>query len=163
MRLLTRHPDTFDILADRIDPARSIYAKYVRNYPEKVRQLCKDLEVRAAIWTVPEEKRFPICEPGKDIEYLIDVELNRVVAWVDESSWWDYVLGRATRFQYSSRPQNYKHVSVLVAAPLREEEILEWRRLCPGAGHIVERGSYRGVASEPRRNGNRVWSQQEQQ
>ncbi len=146
LRLLTRHPEDFDILSSDIDPARSLYAEHNPRYASRVRALYAGLGIRTAIWTVHENQSFQAFESGKPLEYLLEVQPGRVVAYVDEGSWSYYVLGQAATFRYSRTPATYQYTSILVAPPLIPAEVKEVRRYRGNAvGHaeLVQRARWR--------------------
>jgi hypothetical protein len=134
IRVTTRHGQDFDIHAAVIDPAKSPYARSFHEdvYQWKVRAFYAELGVSSAMWTTPDSQAFPKAfEPHKPIEYLLEVEEERVIAYVDEMTWSPYLHGMRPRFEYSRTPKWYENTSVLVATPIRTAEVKEIRRYRP--------------------------------
>src|SRR5262245_48722783 len=129
VRVTTRHPEDFDLLSQDIDPARSLYAIHNVEYASKIKAFYSTLDVPAAIWSAPEDQPMEYVEPGKTIEYLLTVEENRIIAYVDECTWSHFLSGQRSAFSYSRTAVRYDVTSVLVAVPIKPEEIREVRQL----------------------------------
>lgn len=78
---------------------------------------------------MPESYRPPCLEPGKEIEYLIDVNEGRIAAYVDEHSWSDFLYGNRDDFNFSLTRKDFALTSILVRAPLQAGEVKERRTL----------------------------------
>lgn len=145
--LATRHSEDFDIHTGFVDPARSPYvATFGDKYFQKVREFYNRLGVNSAIWAVPISQAFEFFEFDKPLEYRLEVQEDRVIAYVEEWTWSEYLQGRRTDFQYSLVPIAYERASVLVAPPLTQEEIKEVRRYrasASGRCELVETRQYR--------------------
>lgn len=138
IRVTTRHPERFNILSVDIDPARSLYAEGNDHYASKVKTLYAELGVQTAIWTTPVEQPLEFLEPGKPIEYLLEIESRRVIAYVDEMTWSHFLCDQRKTFHYSRTPVTYEVTSILVAAPIKREEVKEFRRYVRSStGHCV--------------------------
>src|SRR5262249_36097815 len=58
------------------------------------------------------------------------------VAYVNERTWSDFLHGTRATFTYSCSPQSYEITSILVAVPIKSEEVKEVRRYgCSKTGH----------------------------
>jgi hypothetical protein len=134
IRVTTRHDGGFDILTDTIDPAKSSYARTVPDYVQKITRFYTELGVKSAVWTAAWQPEF--LESDKPVEYLLELSENRVIAYVDEETWSAYLFGRRRDFVYSRTPAQYRFTSVLVAVPVRREEVKKLRRYTSTAtGH----------------------------
>lgn len=127
IRVLTRHSEDFDIHAETVDPAKSSYAR-MPNYALKVTAFYQQLGIRSAIWAVLESEPFSFLEGGKNIEYVLEVNESRVVAYVDESIWSAYLYGKRDTFDYSTTPQEYQSTSVIIPTPIKQVEVKAIRR-----------------------------------
>jgi len=128
IRVTTRHSEDFDILSCDIDPARSPYAELSADYALKIRAFYSDLGVQMSIWTNPVEQPPSFFEPIKPVEYMLEIAKDRIVAYVDEETWSPFLLNGRPTFEFSRTPVSYKMTSILVAAPIRPEEVKEVRR-----------------------------------
>jgi hypothetical protein len=145
IRVWTRHCEDFDVLTEMIDPAQSPYARTVPGYVEKVSRFYRELGVTSAMWTAAWQPEF--LEPEKPVEYLLELSEKRVIAYVDEETWSPYVFGKRLDFVYSRTPAQYRFTSVLVAVPIRREEVKELRRYTSTAtGHCRLQDEKSGVA-----------------
>ena len=128
IRVTTRHPEDFDILSTSIDPSRSPYAKSNPLYLAKLKTLYEKLTVQAAVWTTPQDQPPEFFEEYKSVEYLLEIEPERIIAYVDEWTWSTFLAGQCQDFKYSLVPARYRNTSILVAVPLRADEVKEIRR-----------------------------------
>jgi hypothetical protein len=89
------------------------------------------------IWTTPAETHPAYLEFSNTLEYLLEISDDRIIAYVDELTWSNYLMGKADAFKYSTLPQNYAIMSILVACPIRKHEVKAIRRyrLINGQGH----------------------------
>lgn len=127
IRLSTWHSAEFDIFGENVDLDKSPYA-YIKGYVEKVTVFYAQLGIRSAIWCYPGtelQTTLTVCKP---IEFLLEVNEDRVAAYVEDSSWSEYINGRQSDFAFSTTPMPYASTSILVAAPLKREEVRMKRR-----------------------------------
>ncbi len=136
IRVTTRHSEEFDILSPKTDLAKSPFAQAgsARDYIAKVTSFYAELGGKSMIWSTPEKTTpqesfilqfFAIDKP---MEYLLEVEEDRVMAYVDEFEWADYREDRRATFRWSKTPARYDVMSMLIAAPIKREEVREVRR-----------------------------------
>ena len=141
IRVLTRHPEDFDIHTVTVDPAKSSYA-HLANYTLKLTAFYRQLGIRSAIWATPESEPFAYLETGKNFEYVLEVDESRVVAYVDEATWSAYLYGNKGTFDYSTTPQDYQNTSVIIPTPIKKDEVKAIRRYRrmngPGSFELVE-------------------------
>jgi len=128
IRVTTRHSEDFDICAESLEPEKSPYARGVRDYAAKVKAFYQQLGVRSAMWTTPEAERPKHLETQKTIEYVLEVDERKVVAYVDESSWSDYLYGKREDFSFSKTPRQYAITSILITTPVTKGEVKAIRR-----------------------------------
>ena len=128
VQLTTRHSEDFDIHTETVDPALSSYVQEVRDYASRVTAFYSQLGVRSAIWTVPASQRPESLETIKPVEFLLELAEDRIVAYVDESTWSDYLADKRGSFDYSTTPMQYKMTSILVATPITKAEVKAVRR-----------------------------------
>jgi hypothetical protein len=152
IRVTTRHSEDFDILCGTVDPSKSPYAHLsgIENYCGKVKSLCSQLCVECVIWTTPESEPPEFFEPVKPVEYFLELQAQRAVAYIDELTWTAYLRGEGSTFQISKDPRRYHMTSILVSAPIRSDEVKEVRRYCEGnAGRckLIGRKPWRGCVS----------------
>jgi hypothetical protein len=144
IRVTTRHDDGFDILTDRIDPEKSPYARTVPGYLQKIKRFYTELGVASAMWTAAWQPEF--FETDKPLEYLLELSEHRVIAYVDEETWSPYLFGKRHDFVYSLTPVQYEFTSVLVAVPVKREEVKKLRRYTSDAsGHCILQEEKNGV------------------
>ena len=60
--------------------------------------------------------------------YLLEVNEDRIVAYVDETTWSDYLYDRRETFDYSATATQYGITSILVATPITKAEVKAVRR-----------------------------------
>jgi hypothetical protein len=113
-----------------IDPAKSPYANFFGyDYVRKIAAFYDELGIKSAIWTTPVTQAPPeFFEADKPVEYLLEINEDRVIAYVNELTWSPYLHGMRSHFEYSRTPIQYQMTSVLVATPIRKQEIKEFRR-----------------------------------
>ncbi len=128
VQVTTRHSEDFDIHTETIDPAMSSYAGTVPDYVAKVKAFYSDLKIRSAMWTVPAAERPAYLEPCKPVEYLLELDENRIVAYVNSHTWSDYLFDKRNNFDYSTTPTQYEMTSILIHTPIRQTEVKEFRR-----------------------------------
>jgi hypothetical protein len=134
LRVTTRHSEDFDIFSATIDPSKSPYSNLngISNYCEKVKSLYAQLRVQSAIWTTPESDPPESFEPAKPLEYLLEINEDRVLAWIDEFTWTEYLRGERACFSISKTPKQYRMTSILVSSPIKRDEVKEVRKYAEG-------------------------------
>lgn len=153
LRLITQHSLDFDILSSTVDHSRSPYFNSVEEYVAKLKAFYAELGVAEVLWTSPEDEPRDGMTVLKPAEYLLEVDESRVVAYVDELSWSPYVTGETDApFRYSRSPERYGVTSILIAMPLRREEVIEYRRYQidnPDRFYMIERKRFAHVLPAP--------------
>jgi hypothetical protein len=122
--VITRHNEGFDIHTHPIDPTKSRYAKLSRCYVERVVAFYKELGIESALWAYPEDQPPKHVEPCKPCEYVLQIDPNRVIAYVNEEKWSPYAMGDRDDFEYSTTPVVYPLMSLLSATPIAPDEVL---------------------------------------
>ncbi len=128
IHVLTRHCESFNILTDHIDPTRSPYADTVNDYVQRIRDFYWALGVKSAMWAWAAWSPPEFFETDKPVEYSLQLSADRIIAYIDEKSWSDYLYGKRFDYVYSREPAQYESTSVLIALPVKREEIKVWRR-----------------------------------
>ncbi len=153
IQVITRHCKDFDIYTHPVDPAKSPYATNP-GYPEKVAAFYKQLGVTSALWAFPAHqtpKSVPLCKP---YEYVLQLDESRVIAYVNESTWWSYVIGECEDFERSITPVQYEDTSLIIPSPIHQNELHRFRRYdnTNGPDHfeIVVEGSFGDSATRAR-------------
>ncbi len=132
IRVTTRHCEGFDICAQTVDSSKSPYARAQPDYVAKVTAFYQQLGVDSAIWTTPEAEPLKYLETCKPVEYVLEVDERRVIAYVDESTWSDYLYGKRGDFTFSKTPVQYEVTSILVSPPVTPAEVKARRRYRSG-------------------------------
>jgi hypothetical protein len=127
IRLSTWHSPEFNIFTENVDPNESPYA-WIKNYANKVIAFYAQLGIRSAIWAYPEAERQKTLTVCKPVQYLLEVNEHRVVAYVDADSWSEYLWGQQDDFEFSTTPRDFASASILIATPVRREEVKAIRR-----------------------------------
>jgi hypothetical protein len=140
VRVTTSHSEDFNILSSEIDLAKSPYAHdkvsgYLPGYVAKATALYAELGAKPMIWTTPEgvnEQEAFILQfwANKPIEYLLEVDQERVAAYINETEWTDFIRGNQTGFRWSRTPVRFEMTSLLISAPILIEEVKEVRIYC---------------------------------
>ncbi len=129
IRVSTWHSEEFDIYTEFVDPSRSPYAECGKDYAAKVTALYERLRVRSAIWAFPEAETRNGFDLSKPIEYLLAVNEDRVVAYVDDSGWDKYLHGEQADFEFSTTLMKFAGgTTILIATPVKQEEVIRIRR-----------------------------------
>ena len=123
VRALTRHPEDFDIFTEHVDSGRSSYVTTFSSYTGKIAAFYRELGVTSAIWAIPEHHGFQLVEYDKPVEYVLEVNDDRIIAYVDDASWTAYLSGQHDTFRYSTTPEHYELTSLLIRPPLRRSEV----------------------------------------
>jgi len=140
--LKTRHSEDFDPLTSPLDRSRSPYAESYPDYPERCHQLASLVGCDSFLWCYPAERQIPFYEGVKLVEWVIEVNDERILGSVDDARWFQYVKGgdRLPRSVFSkSRPPSEER-SVLVAYPLKREELVRktvFGFISPTEAHVV--------------------------
>jgi hypothetical protein len=135
MKLKTRHPEEFRLCGEcgALDPSRSAYAQGVPpGYLEKRRTLTEYLGINDQfLWCIDDSERFPNYEQQKPVEWLIEVTSERIVGYVNEKAWGEFLNNKPIEpREFVSKPgqgnlwATQPWVSVLVAYPLQPQEVL---------------------------------------
>lgn len=128
VQVITRHSEDFDIHTETIDPALSPYVRTVRNYVAKISAFYSRLGICSAMWTTPAADRPMYLETCKPVEYVLELDEDRIVAYVNEKTWSAYLYDKRKTFDYSTTPKHYKMTSILVAIPIRKADVKAFRR-----------------------------------
>jgi hypothetical protein len=128
LRLKTRHDEAFDILSTSIDPQLSKYVAAIPDYAAKLNAFYSRLGVKNVVWTFPASVIPTTMEVRKPVEYELCVRTDRVIAYVEEHSWNDYLHGKRPDFEFSQAPAQYQDMSILINAPIFASEIIATRR-----------------------------------
>ena len=123
IRVATRHSEDFDIHTEEVDPSRSSYNKPpIKDYVPKVRAFFDELGIQSAIWAWYETETPKQVETKKPVEYVLEVEEERIIAYVNESTWSPFVFGKRDSFEYSTEPTKYKMTSLIIPTPITKDE-----------------------------------------
>lgn len=128
LRVITRHSEEFNIYTEAPDPAKSPYAANVKDYAAKVTVFYEQLGISSAIWTMPEAQPPKYVELHKPVEYLLEIDEDRVIAYVDEQGWSEFLYGQQANFDFSRTPRTFPMTTILVAPPIKPEEVRAIRR-----------------------------------
>jgi hypothetical protein len=120
----------------------------IDRYEEKVRAFYDRLGIASSLWAWRETEPPPNLEDIKPIEYLLEMGTQRIVAYVDAWSWEEYLgSSRLEKLRYSTTPISYQITSILIAAPIYKDEVMEYRRYRslgrPDQYKLVERRPFR--------------------
>jgi hypothetical protein len=151
MKLKTRHPKEFRLCGESgaLDPRRFDYAHIfgVNVYREKRRILADYLGTDDQfLWCIDGAEQFPDYEAQKPMEWLLEIGPERVVGYVNNDEWsWFLQNRRIAPEDFASRPEQgnpswHRWVSVLVAYPLHQQEVLGWA-LYTTENKIVRQGN----------------------
>lgn len=142
VKVTTRHDEAFEIHTVDIAPEMSPYATTFRDYAARIREFYATLGIRSAIWTTPAMVRPKYLEAAKPVEYLLEINDDRVAAYVDEATWTDYLSGKRRSFDYSTTSTHFEITSILVETPIKQTEVKALRRYRtmngPGKYELVE-------------------------
>ena len=124
--LLTRHSFDFDPVTCELDPAQSPYAECYDEYTKKRHELARLVGTDMFLWCIPAKHKFDFFENVKLVEWKIRVSDNRILGFVNDSRWFQYLEGKddlpRSAFSASNPPQ--EKYSVLVEFPLKREELV---------------------------------------
>ena len=123
--LRTRHSLEFDPLTAELDPGLSPYADCYDDYPLKRKKLGCLIGTDSFLWCIPAQRKFRHYESAKPVEWEIKVSNTRVLGYVDDQRWHDFLEGRSFSIDkvYFKRTPPSNEYSVLVYHPLYREEI----------------------------------------
>lgn len=149
MLLRTRHSIGFDIVTDVLDRNKSPYTENYEGYTAKCNALAVLIGQENYIWCVPEDRPFEFYESEKPVEWLIDVDCNRILGYVDEGEWLSFLNNDESHLPGSvfseSQPASGIY-SVIVPCPLKENEILKktvFNYKAPKSAEVVEEIHYK--------------------
>lgn len=147
--LRTRHSLGFDPVTDKLDPAGSPYADWIRDYPQKRRKLACLVGTELFLWCLPAAREFPRFEEIKPVEWVIKVHANRILGFVDDERWKEYLEGTRSLhrgvFSTVGPPAHEHEYSVLVKLPLRQEELVSkavFKIASPDKAEILSREKF---------------------
>ena len=60
------------------------------------------------MWTTPATDRPKYLETCKPVEYALELDEDRIVAYVDEGTWSDYLYDKRETFDYATTPVDYQ-------------------------------------------------------
>jgi hypothetical protein len=125
LRLRSAHSKEFDILEKNIDSRLSGYIDSARpNYVEKVLALYSSLDVEAAIWAESDLPPIDYVTVRKETIHVFEVEVSRVLAYIEETSWSAYIHEERNDFDMSLNKAYPEPCTVLVRSPLRTENLI---------------------------------------
>lgn len=127
IRALSRHNSEFDILTHPVYPAKSPYAR-ISNYTQRIAEFYNRLGIESALWAHPEDRPPRFVERCKPCEYVLQLDVSRIVAYINEATWSPYLYGDRDDFEYSTTPTAYPELSLLIPTPIRLHEVLMFRR-----------------------------------
>lgn len=124
--LKTRQSEDFDPLRGPLDRSRSPYAESFDDYPAKCADIAALVGTDSFLWCYPEKRPFQFYEGVKPVEWVINVSDNRVLGFVDDERWFQYVKegDYLPRSVFSASRPPVDEYSVLVNFPLRKEELV---------------------------------------
>lgn len=124
--LKTRHSADFDPLCGPLDRSRSPYAESFDDYPDKCAVLASLVGTDPFLWCYPMKYRIRYYEGVKPVEWMIKVSGNRVLGFVDDERWLQYLKDGdyLPRSVFSAFRPPAKECSILVTFPLRKEELV---------------------------------------
>lgn len=140
--LRTRHCLLFDPTSSELDPNLSPYADSYTDYNSKRIELGRLIGTNDFIWCIPATRTFKFHEIIKPVEWEIRVSDNRILGYVDEQRWFDYLEGRISSLSgvyFRSSVPNSDY-SVLVIYPLTQNEIVKmtiFRFITPEKAEIL--------------------------
>ena len=59
---------------------------------------------------------------------MLEVDEGRVIAYLDERTWSDYLYGKRVDFTFCTTPTQYEMTSILIHPPVRTTEVKARRR-----------------------------------
>ena len=112
-----------------LDPSKSPYTlAYTREvYTAKRKVLHEHVGTSQFLWCIPASRSFPYYESQKPVEWCIDMEPSRVLGYVKEDRWSEFLAGREMEPDefFSPTPKWADHeVSVLAAYPVKRDELI---------------------------------------
>lgn len=127
--LRTRHCLEFNPTSSPLDPDLCPYADSYDDYTIKRKALGQLVGTDDFIWCIPKERQFAKYEMIKPVEWIIQVNEDRVRGYVHDQNWFDYLEGRKASHEevyFTDYPPEAEY-SVLVDYPLREDDIIEMK------------------------------------
>jgi len=105
---------------------------------------------------LPAAREFPRYEFVKPVEWKIEVHDNRILGFVDDKRWDEYLKGTGSLargvFSHSCPPAHEHEYSVLVKFPLRKEELrckTVFRIATPDQATILSQKSLMSLENTP--------------
>jgi hypothetical protein len=125
--LRTRHSLHFNPLSSKIEPDKSPYASMYTDYKSKRMEIGKLIGTNDFIWCIPLARSFKHYEKIKPVEWEIQVSNNRILGYVNDEEWVNYLEERSTSVSkiYYHSPPPASNYSVLVSYPLIQNEIVK--------------------------------------
>ena len=127
--LRTRHSLEFNPLSSPLDPDLSPYAESYEDYKTKRQDLGRLVGTNDFIWCIPASRDFRHYEIIKPAEWVIQVRDSRILGYICDQNWFDYLEGRRSDLEgvyFQDNPPEYEY-SVLVDYPLQQDEIKAMR------------------------------------
>ena len=145
--LKTRHSADFDPSRGPLDRSRSPYAESFNDYPDKCTVLASLVGTDSFLWCYPMEYPFRFYECAKPVEWMINVSDNRVLGFVDDERWFQYVKDGdyLPRSVFSASGPPAKECSILVSFPLSKEELVRktvFQFISPTKAKIVSKEDF---------------------
>lgn len=124
--LLTRHSLKFNPLGCELDSAQSPYADCYHDYPKKRHELARLVGTDMFLWCIPASCKFDFFEHVKLVEWKIRVSDERILGFVNDSRWFQYLEGKddLPRSAFSASNPPTEKYSILVKFPLRRDELV---------------------------------------
>jgi hypothetical protein len=153
MRLKTRHSRDFSLCGENgeLDPSQSPYlVAYPEVYEAKRKVLSDYLHTSQFLWCINARRDFPAYEIQKPVEWIVEVEESRIIGCVNEERWLQFLEnGHLPLSFFASKSGNIwsgASISLLVAYPLRPEEIIKWR-LFDEHNRVIEEGTFEDLST----------------
>lgn len=124
-RFLTRHSHGFQLTEGQLDPGLSPHARNP-DYAEKVSALARVVNAGQFLWPVEKASGFPFYEMSKPVEWEVIVPQERVLGYIDENEWLEFVKGKALTLPpcFSRDVPSCTPFSVLLSFPLNQHELV---------------------------------------
>lgn len=124
--LKTRHSVDFDPSCDPLDRSRSPYTESFNDYSDKCAVLASLVGADSFLWCYPVEHSFRSYESVKPVEWIINVSDKRVLGFVDDERWCQYLEdgNYLPQSVFSTSGSPAKECSILVSFPLNKEELI---------------------------------------
>jgi hypothetical protein len=142
MLLRTRHGLLFDPVSNELDPSLFPYAEMYVDYNSRRMELGRLIGTNDFIWCIPATSTFKFYEVIKPVEWEIQVSNSRILGYVNDQEWFNYLDGRNSSLSgvYSRSSLSISDHSVLVSYPLTQNEIVKmtiFRFIKPNKAEIL--------------------------